>query len=148
MMPSPLRIPWIHWGWTPADDKGWDGWTASLTQWTWVWRRSRRWGRTGKPGLLLSMGSQKVGHNWATEQQQREPPSPSKAVFSLLLHWMPLFCSLFQSYWHWNSSGTLGNFISRILPSFSIFLKFPIFLFCLEDIYSSFTAQLHYDHPY
>ena len=53
-----------------ADDRGWDGWMASLTQWTWVWTNSGRWWRTGKPGVLQSMGSQRVGHGWATEQQQ------------------------------------------------------------------------------
>ena len=42
------------------DDRGWDGWMASLTQWTWVWASSGRWWRTGKPGLLQSMGSQRV----------------------------------------------------------------------------------------
>ena len=52
-------------------DRGWDGWMASLTQCTWVWASSRRWWRAGKPGVLQSMGSQRVGHNWATEKQQR-----------------------------------------------------------------------------
>ena len=47
--------------------RGWDGWLASPTQWTWVWARSRSWWWTGKPGVLQSMGSQSVGHNWATE---------------------------------------------------------------------------------
>ena len=48
-----------------------DGWMASPTQWTWVWASSRRWRRTGKPGVLQSMGSQRVRHNWVTEQQSR-----------------------------------------------------------------------------
>ena len=52
-----------------GDDRGWDGWMASLTQWTWVWANSGRWWRTGKPGILQSMGSQRVGHEWVTEQQ-------------------------------------------------------------------------------
>ena len=39
-----------------GDDRGPDGWVASLTQWTWVWVSSRRWRRTGKPGMLQSMG--------------------------------------------------------------------------------------------
>ena len=56
------------WRWREGDDRGWDFWMASLTQWTWVWVRSRRWWRTGKPGVLQSIGS-KVRHNWATEQQ-------------------------------------------------------------------------------
>ena len=40
---------------------------ASLTRWTWVWASSRRWWQIGKPGMLKSMGSQRVGHEWATE---------------------------------------------------------------------------------
>ena len=50
-----------------GDDRGWDGWMASLTQWTWVWEGFRCWWWTGKPGVLQSMGSQKVGHDWVTE---------------------------------------------------------------------------------
>ena len=53
-----------------GDDRGWDGWMASLTQWAWVWSRSRRQGRTGKPGVLQPIGSQRVGQVWVTEQQQ------------------------------------------------------------------------------
>ena len=51
--------------------RGWDGWMASLTQWTWIWASSRRWWKTGKPGMLQSMGSQKVKQTWVTEQQQQ-----------------------------------------------------------------------------
>ena len=43
---------------------GWDGWIASLTWWTWVWVSSGRWWWTGKPGVLQSMGSWRVRHNW------------------------------------------------------------------------------------
>ena len=50
-----------------GDDRGWDGWTASLTQWTWVWVNSGSWWWTGRPGVLWFMGSQRVGHDWATE---------------------------------------------------------------------------------
>ena len=55
-----------------GDNRGWDGWMASLTQWAWVWASAGRWWRTGKPGVLQSMGSQRVGHDWATEQQDSE----------------------------------------------------------------------------
>ena len=48
---------------------GQNGWMASLTQWIWVWAKSGRQRRTGKPGVLQSMGSQRVRHNWVTEQQ-------------------------------------------------------------------------------
>ena len=49
------------------DDRGWHGWMASPTQWTWVWVGSWSWLWTGKPSLLWSMGSQQVRHDWATE---------------------------------------------------------------------------------
>ena len=50
-----------------GDDRGWDGWMASLTRWSWVWARSGSWWWTGKPGVLQSMGLQRVGHDQATE---------------------------------------------------------------------------------
>ena len=50
-----------------GDDRGWDGWMASLTWWTWVWVNSGSWWWTGRPSMLRFMGSQRVGHDWATE---------------------------------------------------------------------------------
>ena len=50
-----------------GDDRGWDGWMASLTQWTWVWLGSRSWCWTGRPGVLQFMGLQRVGHDWVTK---------------------------------------------------------------------------------
>ena len=50
-----------------GDNRGWDGWMASLTWWTGVCVNSRSWWWTGRPGVLQFMGSQRVGHNWATE---------------------------------------------------------------------------------
>ena len=47
--------------------QGWDGWMASSTQWTWVWVNSGSWWWTGRPGVLQFKGSQRVGHDWATE---------------------------------------------------------------------------------
>ena len=49
-------------------------WMASPTQWTWVWANSGRYWRTGKPGVLQSVGSQRVRYKWATEQQQSRNP--------------------------------------------------------------------------
>ena len=54
-----LKRPWC-WERLKAgegDDRGWDGWMASLTRWTWVWVSSRSWWWTGRPGVLQSMGS-------------------------------------------------------------------------------------------
>ena len=50
-----------------GNDRRWDGWMAAWTQWTWVWVNSGSWWWTGSPGVLKSMGSQRVGHDWATE---------------------------------------------------------------------------------
>ena len=50
-----------------GDGRRWDDWMASLTWWTWIWASSGSWWWTGKPGVLWSMGSQRVGHNWAIE---------------------------------------------------------------------------------
>ena len=50
-----------------GDDRGWDGWMASLTQWTWVWVNSGSWWWTGRPGVQRCMGSQGVRPDWVTE---------------------------------------------------------------------------------
>ena len=65
-----LKRPW-HWERLGAgeegDDRGWNGWMASPTQWTWVWVNSGSWWWTGRPGMLQFMGLQRVGQDWATE---------------------------------------------------------------------------------
>ena len=50
-----------------GDDRGWDGWMASLTRWTWVWDKLQELMMDRKPGMLQSIGSQRVRHNWVTE---------------------------------------------------------------------------------
>ena len=65
-----LKRLWC-WEWLKVggegDDRGWDSWMASPTQWTWVWVNSRSWWWTGGPGVLQSMGSQRVRHDWVTD---------------------------------------------------------------------------------
>ena len=65
-----LKRPWC-WERLKAggegDNGGWDGWMASLTWWTWIWASSWTWWRTGKPGMLQSIGLQRVRHDWVTE---------------------------------------------------------------------------------
>ena len=83
------------------DDRGWDGWMASLTQWTWVWASSGSWWWTGKPGMLQTMRSRRAGHNWVTEQQQNNP----LLMFNLYLFSRANFLSLWRSktlHWHLN----------------------------------------------
>ena len=64
-----------------GDKRGWDGWMASPTQWTWVSANSRRWLKTRKPGVLQSMQSARVRHNWvwATISQ-------NNIIYSIILY--------------------------------------------------------------
>ena len=73
-----------------GDDRQWDGWMASPTRWTWVWVDSGSWWWTGRPGVLRFMGSQRVGHDWATE-----------------LNWTPHICLLpnSQNLWSYYLNG-------------------------------------------
>ena len=58
-----------------GDDRGWYDWMALSTQWTWIWVNSGSCWWTGRPGMLLSMGSQRVRHDWVTELSWAEETS-------------------------------------------------------------------------
>ena len=72
-----------------GDDRGWDGWMASPTRWTWVWVNSGSWWWTGRPGMLQFMGLQRVGHDWATELNWTEP----WFCFPFMWDQLPFFCA-------------------------------------------------------
>ena len=83
-------------------NRGWDGWMASPTRWTWVWVNSGSWWWTGRPGVLPFMGLQNVGHDWVTELNWAEN-SPS---------FFPLFLSqvsqnfpyiTYRIFWSWST---------------------------------------------
>ena len=85
-----------------GNDRGWDGWMASPTRWTWVWVNSGSWWWTGKPGVLRFMGSQRVRHDWATELTWTEHNILCSILSSLriqsrhlrmplMLFWLPVF---------------------------------------------------------
>jgi len=74
-------------------NRGWDGWAASLTQWTWVWANPGRQWRTGKSGMLQFMGSQRVEHDRVTEQ----PPLFIYPFFYLMGIWSMWVFFFFQS---------------------------------------------------
>ena len=63
-----------------GDNRGWDGWMASPTQQIRVWVNSRIWWWTGRPGVLWSMGSQRVRHDWVTE--------PNWYILCNEVHWI------------------------------------------------------------
>ena len=79
-----------------GDDRGWDGWMASLTQWTWVWVGTRNWWWTGRPGVLQSMGSQRVRHDWVTEFKLCSPEPWVKLSMTLCISWTHLLSNLSQ----------------------------------------------------
>ena len=81
-----------------GDNRGWDGWMALLTQRTWVWVNSGSWWWTGKPGVLQSMGSQRVRHDRETELN-----------WSFVKHHVPWRCDAKSS----ASLYTSGNWISE-----------------------------------
>ena len=80
------------------DDRGWDCWMPSSTWWTWVWVDSGSWRWTGRPGMLWFMGSQRVGHDWATELN--------------CLHCFPIYLS-----WS-DGTGSLSSWGSLVLFAF------------------------------
>ena len=81
-----------------GDDRGWDGWMASPTQWTWLWVSPGSWWWTGRPGVLQSMKLQRVGHDWGTELNWREriraPIFFSTLIFLKAYEQSPSFLSL------------------------------------------------------
>ena len=103
-----------------GDDRGWDSWMASLTQWTWVWVNSGSWWWTGRPGVLWFMGSQRTGHEWLNWTElawniplvslislKRSLVFPVLLFSSISLHWSlrktflnPL-CVLWNSVFKW-----------------------------------------------
>ena len=110
-----------HWCWErlkpreDGDNRGWDGWMASPIRWTWTWASfGRRWG-TGNPGMLQSMGSQRVRHDLVTEQQQLATYGCGTQD--------KVFCPLEpQCPWLWNGETAQGSvcvgqgYISLCLP--------------------------------
>ena len=92
-----------------GDDSGWDGWMASPTRWTWVWVNSGSWWWTGRPGVLWFMGSQRVGHDWATELDWTE--WAFSRLFSLHLYvWnFPWYKIFFKKIIDWKKEAIKGH---------------------------------------
>ena len=87
----------------------WNGWMASLVQWTWTWVNSRRWRATGRPGVLQSMGLRRIRHDLATEQQHIKKSIIHLFGLSTLILWS-LVCIQFLAKAH-------GKFRSKIRNS-------------------------------
>ena len=105
-----LKRPWC-WEWLKVggegDNKGWDCWMASLTQWTCIWVSSWSWWWIGKPGVVQTMGSQRVGFDWVTELNWTETSHSLSA-------------SHFPSLWNENTESPLDT---DEFPSNTVFLS-------------------------
>ena len=109
-----------------GDNRGWDGWMASPTQWTWVWVDSGSWWWTGKPGMLWFMGSQRVGHDWATElnwQRQKVDSCLRRAVGGKSEEeWLLMSTRLF---------GELLKIWSRLHNSMDMLKTIELYILCM-----------------
>ena len=97
-----------------GDDRGWDGWMASPTRWTWIWVNSGSWWWTGRPGVLWFMGLQRVRYDWATELNWSEfnsRPHASKTSCSSVM-----FCGLSPHTDSWPEYSPIGirNFFFHV----------------------------------
>ena len=113
-----LKKPWC-WDRLRAgegDDRGWDGWMASRTQWTWVWVNSGSWWCCRRPGIMWFMGLQRVGHDWATEMNWHDWVPSASLLSSHSIQSLPHSASatLAVSYAHYahSTSGPLHLLVS------------------------------------
>ena len=104
-----------------GDNRGWDGWKASLTRWTWVWVKSGRWWWTGRPGVLHFMGSQRVGHDWVTELNPSDEALFLPPCDVYLRSFLYLFYSLIKLYY----IKSLSNQALSLSPDRIPFLQRP-----------------------
>ena len=100
-----------------GDDRGWDGWMASPTRWTWVWVNSGSWWWTGRPGVLRFMGSQRVRHDWATELTD---------WWCLLWSHVDTFCQ--------NKEIFLSKYLLKVLKLWMMLTFIKWFFACIEMI--------------
>ena len=113
------------------DDRGWDYWMASPTRWTWVWANSGRWWRTGKPGVLQFIELQRVRHNLATEQQQKQQELPISILYSEKYVFKSFILKIFIYLAVWDlSCGMCCFFFLIVVVAHRIFLvvTFGIFI--------------------
>ena len=122
-----------------GDDRGWDGWMASLTWWTQVWVNSGSWWWTGRRNVLRFMGSQIVRHDWATELNWTEWCNVKylfKCLFAIFIYSLAKCLLRF-----WN------HILIRLLVFLSIICTFWITVLCWMCLWQVFTPSLWHIFP-
>ena len=155
-----MKRPWCWERWKAGgigDDRGWDGWMASPTQWTWVWVNSWSWWWTGRPGMLQSMGLQSLTWlgdwtelNWTVIFQYQPLMYKLRLIF---LRWQQMyFASSSNSTEHESSIQAFGNdycYLSRPGPlSLSRPAWFPPLVLCAKASQSSVPQSFFLSWPY
>ena len=110
-----------------GDNRGWDGWMVSPTRWTWVWVNSGSWWWTGKPDVLRFMGSQRVGHDWATELNWWYLDKGSfwfSICSSIFLPWILIIFFIIKTFFKWHNS-CLSGICSERSRSINSLLRTP-----------------------
>ena len=131
-----IKRPWCWEGLKTGegDERGWDGWMASPTQWTWVWVNYGSWWWTGKPDVLQSMGSQRVGHDW-TELKLHVPvtncPGKCHSTFN------SLNCLFYYISW-FGESGIWGR-LAWIMLLFHVTLTRSLGVQLVNQVHDSVT---------
>ena len=107
-----------------GDDRGWDGGMASPTQWTWVRINSGSWWWTGRPGVLQSMGLQRLRCDWMTELNWLIDLTNIPGSYAILLFTTSGFLS-------WPDTSTTEHFFCfGPATSFWSFNNFPLVFLC------------------
>ena len=115
-----------------------DVWMVSLTQWTWVWENSGRWWKTGKPDVLQSLKSQRVGYDWVTKQQFSPEP-----IHPLTIHWN-FSCKVHQWLYSAKSNDPHINPSISLYSSSAASLNFFLHLASATQSTLAFTLITHW----
>ena len=149
------KRPWCLRAGGEGGNRGWDGWMASMIQWTWLWANSGIQWRTGKSGVLQSMGLQRARQDWGTEQKQQQlqgeacirkwrvapdhcnwresPPAATKTECSqncLKIFLNQMFCRIHR----WNYLFCVERFLITDSTSFLVTGLFRLFIFSFQVI--------------
>ena len=117
-----------------GDDRGWDGWMVLPTLWRWVWINSGSWWWTARPGVLQSMESRRVGHDWVTELNWTDILS-HVSVYLYRYKCLNALFTLAKCYLSWKFSLIIQNVFVTWITVFSLYINREICIFVFEFVH-------------